>query len=104
MILLTVLLNLIVLASYEMPVSQGGVMNNRTIPAVPTIRNEFQITLYALGSLHIFLSLWMVLEYFIVNWPHFVVPEILCSIPLPAVPRVLIHSPITWPERIECVS
>jgi len=27
------------------------------------------------------LALWMVLEYFVVNWPHFVLPKFLCKIP-----------------------
>lgn len=33
--------------------------------------------LYIFGSLHLFFSLWMLLEYFIINWPNFSLPRIL---------------------------
>ena len=31
--------------------------------------------LYAYGIVHLILSLWMVLEYFVVNWPNFRLPK-----------------------------
>lgn len=34
----------------------------------------------AFGSFHLFLSLWMFLEYFIVNWPNFRLPRFYYSI------------------------
>lgn len=33
-----------------------------------------------LGILHSFFSIWMVLEYFILNWPNFVLPEFLYKV------------------------
>ena len=43
--------------------------------------NEYVVSTYVLGSLFAFLTVWMLLEYYIVNLPHFVPPRILytCS-------------------------
>ena len=32
--------------------------------------------IYILGSFHLFLSLWMVVEYFLINFPHLRMPEV----------------------------
>ena len=36
--------------------------------------------LYTFGSIHLILSIWMVLEYFIVNWPNFRLPSFFYSV------------------------
>ena len=33
--------------------------------------------LYILGGIHLFFSIWMLLEYFLTNWPNFSLPKIL---------------------------
>ena len=42
--------------------------------------DDYIIATLFMGSLFAFLSVWMVLEYFVVTWPHFVFPKILYSI------------------------
>ena len=41
------------------------------------ISHQYTIATFFLGSLYAFLSIWMLLEYFIVTWPHFILPELL---------------------------
>ena len=43
-------------------------------------RGTYRLVLYAFGSVHLVLSIWMALEYFVVNWPHFKLPSVFYSI------------------------
>lgn len=65
---------------------------NGTIPTIPEISTDYRITLYILGALHLILAVWMVLEYFIVHLPHFVLPEL---------PRDELGTPLIFPNYIE---
>ena len=64
---------------------------NNTLVIVPdtvlwfTAERAEGIIFYGLATSHIFLSVWMVAEYFGVNWPHFVVRGLLGAI----VPRFI---------------
>lgn len=40
----------------------------------------YQPVLYTFGSIHLILSIWMVLEYFIINWPNFRLPSFFYSV------------------------
>lgn len=87
LLLLTFILNILVLVSYHVPTDQGATNStnstNRTVPAVPELSTAYRINFYVLGGVHTFFALWLVLEYFIVNGKHFVLPKFLCQIPLP---------------------
>lgn len=37
----------------------------------------YQPVLYSFGSIHLILSIWMVLDYFVVNWPYFKLPSVI---------------------------
>ena len=39
--------------------------------------DEYVVSTFVLGSLYLLLAIWMILEYFIVTWPHFVLPRFL---------------------------
>ncbi len=42
----------------------------------PDTDNWFDdVVVYLLGTIHLVLSLWMLVEYFVVNWPNFVLPR-----------------------------
>ena len=43
-------------------------------------QNAYRPVLYTFGSVHLFLSIWMFLEYFIVNWPNFKLPNLCYSL------------------------
>lgn len=43
-------------------------------------RGAYRPVLYVFGSIHLILSIWMVLEYFIINWPNFKLPSIYYSL------------------------
>ena len=38
---------------------------------------QYVIATFVVGSIYAILSFWMVMEYFIVTWPHFVMPKFL---------------------------
>ena len=38
--------------------------------------NAYRPVLYSFGSIHLILSIWMLLEYFIINWPNFRLPSL----------------------------
>ncbi len=40
-----------------------------------------KFALFILGPIHLVLSLWMLVEYFAVNWPNFVLPRYIYRIP-----------------------
>lgn len=40
----------------------------------------YRPVLYVFGTVHLIMSIWMVLEYFIVNWPNFRLPSLFYSI------------------------
>ena len=40
----------------------------------------YPVVLYTFGSIHLILSIWMVLEYFIINWPNFRLPSLFYSV------------------------
>ena len=42
--------------------------------------NAYRPVLYVFGVGHLILSIWMVLEYFILNWPNFRLPSLYYSI------------------------
>lgn len=75
LILLTLLLNILILVDYKVPFLDDSFGFNGTIPTIPEISTDYQITLYILGALHTFLAFWMVFEYIVVKRPHFVLPE-----------------------------
>ncbi|XP_019849736.1 PREDICTED: inositol 1,4,5-trisphosphate receptor type 1-like isoform X1 [Amphimedon queenslandica] len=66
---LTVLLNLFVLFVYKVPTEATGVH----LPMVPEWFIPYM--LFILGGFHLILSLWVFIEYFIINWPHFSLPS-----------------------------
>ena len=51
-------------------------------PISPDVLPPFGEYLLLLGLLHLFFSLWMVAEYFVVNWPNFIIklPDFVFSI------------------------
>ena len=44
---------------------------NQTFAIVPEWPKWLAYSLYTIGSVHLILSLWMVAEYYAVNWAHF---------------------------------
>ena len=46
------------------------------IPTKPELGGWFMPTLVTLGTIHLLLALWMVVEYFLTNLPHFKLPTI----------------------------
>jgi hypothetical protein len=42
--------------------------------------SAYRPVLYTFGSIHLILSIWMLLEYFIINWPNFRLPSIYYSL------------------------
>ena len=105
LILLTVILNILVLASYVAPTTMENSTNSgssgSSIPTIPKLSDAYIITFYVLGAIHTFFALWMIVEYFVVNGTHFVLPQFLCEIPLPSMPRWLRHRGIDWPDKWE---
>lgn len=47
---------------------------NEDLPA------KYIVSTFVLSSLYLLLAIWMVLEYYIVTWPHFVLPKILYTL------------------------
>ena len=45
-------------------------------PSRPELGIGVQVTLFLLGAIHLLLALWMVIEYFLTNLPHFKLPTI----------------------------
>ena len=43
-------------------------------------RDAYRPVLYTFGTFHLILSIWMVLEYFIINWPNFRRPKVYYSL------------------------
>ncbi len=75
LLLLTLVMNIIVVVTYRAP---------SPITSAPT-RPEFSLAIvplliYAIGGVHTFFAGWMALEYFVLNGPHFVLPEFLYRI------------------------
>ncbi len=44
---------------------------NQTFAIAPDRPNWLAYFLYTIGTFHVILSMWMVVEYYAVNWPHF---------------------------------
>jgi hypothetical protein len=44
------------------------------------LSDKYVISTFILGSAYALLAVWMVLEYFIITWPHFVLPKFLYKI------------------------
>ena len=42
--------------------------------------DEYVITTFVLGGVFACLTVWMLLEYFLVTWPHFVMPHFLYTL------------------------
>ena len=53
---------------------------NFTLGINNELSNSYVIATFVLGALYFILTIWMLLEYFIVTWPHFVLPEILYTL------------------------
>ena len=46
-------------------------------PQTPKLDKWFSdYVLYIMGGIHLFFAVWMVAEYFVVNWPNFVLPRV----------------------------
>jgi hypothetical protein len=43
-------------------------------------RGAYRPVLYTFGTFHLILSIWMALEYFIINWPNFRLPPVYYSL------------------------
>ena len=42
---------------------------------LPATAEWFNPILYLLGTLHLLLSIMVVIDYFLINWPHFTLPQ-----------------------------
>ena len=47
---------------------------------IPNFPFWFYIVFYTLGAAHLFLSFWVVVEYFPINWPHLKLPGFVYSL------------------------
>lgn len=85
LLLITLLLNIFFMIYYE-PQGPGGIgcphlfagAGNFTLN--PALNTSYVIANFVLGTLYFLLTVWMLLEYFIVTWPHFVLPEFLYTL------------------------
>jgi len=74
-------MNLFLLINFEVPsnLRQTNYMNvtfEETIGAIqPGFQDWFQVVLYVFGAIHLLFSLWMLMEYFLINWKNFVLPR-----------------------------
>ena len=63
--------------------------------------------LYTFGSVHLILSIWMVLEYFIINWPNFRLPSffyyVLTRYAHMHVANGVLEPPSSWAKICVCV-
>jgi inositol 1,4,5-triphosphate receptor type 1 len=69
---LTVILNLFLLITYQVP--NGATQIIRPDVAHAMYFWFFNYLIYILGAVHLIMSIWIVLEYFIISWPHFKLP------------------------------
>ena len=88
LLILTVGLNIIVAATYQiptnirvptypnlsMPAATYPTPSNR-VPTYPNLSMPVKIAIYVGGSLHLFLSVWMMLEHFILVGPFLFLPS-----------------------------
>jgi hypothetical protein len=80
LLFITLLLNLLVLITFSVPDGRQNDAENATWPQVagpikPEVDVFFrQYLLFILGAVHLIFSLWMVVEYFVVNYPNFILP------------------------------
>ena len=42
---------------------------------IPAFPSWLPVVLYVFGAFHLFFSLWMLIEYFLINWRNFVLPQ-----------------------------
>ena len=42
---------------------------------IPGFPGWFTVVLFLFGAFHLFFSLWMLIEYFLINWRNFVLPQ-----------------------------
>ena len=80
LLLVTVLVNLMLMIYFRPTIREEGLCplfflftNNGTIN--PDFTHDHVISTFVLGSLYALLVIWMILEHFIVTWPHFVLPK-----------------------------
>jgi inositol 1,4,5-triphosphate receptor type 1 len=77
LLFITLLLNLFLLLTFSVPEDRRNDATNATWPDAagsfkPDVQNYFRsFLLFVLGGFHLLLALWMVAEYFVVNYPHF---------------------------------
>ncbi len=55
------------------PIAFNGTVNDG-------LSNQYVISTFVLGGVFAILTFWMLIEYFIVTWPHFVLPQILYTL------------------------
>ena len=67
--------------------SENATFSDIAGPISPSSYRWFFYVLYVLGSIHLFFSLWMVAEYFLLNWHNFVLPSFVYSNKLVSVIR-----------------
>ena len=100
LMVLTVILNLIVLATYRIPDIISPTNNTIStdpeitptittdpeitpkIPTFPELPTVIEVTLLVVGCIHLFFSLWMVIDYFVVSGPFLVLPKWLYDLEL----------------------
>ncbi|XP_019851941.1 PREDICTED: inositol 1,4,5-trisphosphate receptor type 3-like [Amphimedon queenslandica] len=95
----TVLLNLFLLFIYTVPPHAVG---NNT-PFRPDFPRWFHPLFFVLGAIHLFLSLWIVVEYFVINWPHFRLPSFCYTLRAKLEYAVLKESSTYQPPRLNCI-
>ena len=70
---------------------------NGTLSPDPDLPHDYVIGNFVIGSLYAFLVVWMLLEYFIITWPHFVLPKFLYN----CKKYCENHPAISWLSRYE---
>jgi inositol 1,4,5-triphosphate receptor type 1 len=77
LLLLTIILNIIVLAVFKVPpqyIVPNGPSDNNTVFLPETEVWFYPYLLFVLGAIHLIMTLWIVIEYFLINFPHFHLP------------------------------
>lgn len=84
LLLVTLVLNIFFIIYYMPTINEESICPtiysfvNGTVN--PDLHTDYVISTFILGTLYAVLSFWMLLEYFVVTWPHFVLPKFLYSL------------------------
>lgn len=91
-LLVTLILNILFIIFYNPvefnPVTQRDEPVEVLCPVIYSFENSslnddlhenYVVSTFVLGSLYLLLAIWMVVEYFVLMWPHFVLPKFLYS-------------------------